>query len=273
MEVGGLMSTATVRTGRGSDAHRRGRGHRASVAGATAVLMVVGWQLAAPRMGTAFELPTPVSTLGAFIEMARSGELWQAARQSGLVLLVGTIPAIALGIVMGVIIGGVRPLDLAFSPYIYAFYSTPFVALIPLFLLVFGVGFEGKVAIVFTLVWLPVLLQTVAGVRDVDPRLLEVGRSFRANGWRILFEIRLPAAMSLIVAGVRLAVGRALVGVVVAEFDTAFSGLGAEIFRYSQRFRLSHALVPAFVLAATGIVLTALLHRAERRLERWRRVE
>ncbi|HXF56219.1 MAG TPA: ABC transporter permease [Actinomycetota bacterium] len=261
--------------GRGRVTPRPGRTRwrRTAIAAATAVGLLVGWQLAAPRMGTAFELPTPTSTWLALVEMARSGELWTATKESGLVLLVGTVPAIVLGIAMGVVIGGLRPLDVAFAPYLYAFYSTPFVALIPLFLLVFGVGFKGKVAIVFTLVWLPVLLQTIAGVRDVDPRLLEVGRSFRASEWRMLFEVRLPAAMSLIVAGIRLAVGRALVGVVVAEFDTAFSGLGAEIFRYSQRFRLSHALVPALVLAATGIVLTALLHRAEHRLERWRRVD
>jgi len=88
-----------------------------------------------------------------------------------------------------------------------------------------------------------------------------------------MFEIRLPAALSFIVAGVRIAVGRALVGVVIAEFDTALTGLGALIFRHSQRFRLSEALVPAVILAITGIVLTMLLRRLEGRLEVWKQTD
>jgi NitT/TauT family transport system permease protein len=217
-------------------------------------------------------LPTPGSTVQAFLDMLGSGELLEATRESFEVLLVGGIPGVVVGIFLGLLIGAVRPLDVMFTPYIFAFYATPFPALIPIFLLLFGYFLLGKAVIVFTLVLTTMLLQTVAGVKSVDPRFIEAARSFGASSRRMLFEIQLPAAMTFIVAGMRLAVGRALVGVVIAEFDSALSGLGALIFRYSGRLRLSEAFVPAIVLGATGIILSILLRRVETRLERWRQV-
>ncbi len=256
---------------------RSGRWHldlgRLAIVAVTFVVFLLFWQYYATHSGTVFEMPTPRSTAEAAADMWQSGELRTATIESGQVFLLGTIPAIILGVLMGVLIGGVRELDVAFSPYIFAFYTTPFVALIPIYLLIFGLDLVGKAAIVFSLVWVAVVIQTTAGVRDVDPRFLEVARSFRASWWRQMFEVRLPAASSLIVAGMRLAIGRALVGVVVAEFDTAFSGLGALIFRYAQRFELSYALVPAVVLGAFGVVLSSGLRQAERRLERWRHLD
>jgi ABC-type nitrate/sulfonate/bicarbonate transport system permease component len=217
-------------------------------------------------------LPTPASTWEAFLELVESGELQEALVESFTVLLAGGVPGVVIGIFAGLAIGATRPLDTAFSPYIFAFYATPFPALIPIFILLFGLGVVGKGMIVFTLVVTTVLLQTVAGVKTVDPRFLEAARSFGSSAPRMLFEVQMPAAMSFIVAGVRLAVGRALVGVVIAEFDTALSGLGALIFRYAGRLQLSEAFVPAVVLAATGIVLSIVLRRLEMRFERWRQV-
>ncbi len=217
-------------------------------------------------------LPTPASTLRAFFEMLETGELQEAIRESGSVLLVGSIPGVILGIAAGLVIGAVRPLHTALSPYLFAFYATPFPALIPIFLIIFGYFLLGKGAIVFTLVFMSVILNTMAGVRSVDPRFLEAARSFGSPPWRTLLEVQLPAAMSFIVAGIRLAVGRALVGVVIAEFDSALSGLGALIFRHAGRLRLSEAFVPAVLLALVGIVCSMGLRSAERRLERWREV-
>lgn len=262
----GLTGTFDVRRPPRLPLHRG----RVVIATTCVVLLVVAWQLYAPRSGAVFELPTPVSTWRAALKMARSGELWRAMTASGAVFLAGTLLGIAGGILVGVVIGAVRPLDTAFSPYMFAFYATPFVALIPLLVLLFGVWTIGKIVVVFTLVWPAVVIQTTAGVRDVDARFLEVANSFGSPWLRTLLQVRLPASMSLIVAGIRLAVGRALVGVIIAEFATVFNGLGAEIFIHSRRFQLASALVPAIVLAVFGIVLTAALRRAESRLERWR---
>ena len=217
-------------------------------------------------------IPTPASTVRAFIDMLETGELQTAMRDSFVVLLVGGIPGVVLGIAFGVVIGGFRPLDTALSPYLFAFYATPFPALIPIYLIIFGYFLLGKGAIVFTLVFMSVILNTIAGMRSVDARFLEAAYSFGSPAWRTLLEVQLPAAMSFVVAGIRLAVGRALVGVVIAEFDTALSGLGALIFRHAGRFRLSEALVPAVILAVVGTVLAVILRRVEMRLERWRQV-
>lgn len=237
------------------------------------VLILLAWEgYVAFIYDRPIPLPTVISTIDAFIEMIRSGELQEATLESLQVLLLGSIPGIALGIMVGLVIGGVRPLDRSLAPYIYAFYATPFPALIPVFVLLFGLGNFGKAMIVFTLVVTTVLLQTIAGVRDVDARFTEVARSFGSSRTRTLVEVHLPASMSFIVAGIRLAIGRALVGVVVAEFDTALSGLGALIFRHAGRLRLSHAFVPALLFSVTGIVIYMVLHKAEQRLERWKSV-
>jgi NitT/TauT family transport system permease protein len=217
-------------------------------------------------------LPTPASTWEAFLELIENGQLQEAIVESFTVLLVGGIPGVLIGVLGGLVIGATRPLDTAFTPYVFAFFATPFPALIPIFILLFGLGVVGKGMIVFTLVVTTVLLQTVAGVKSVDARFLEAARSFGSSAPRMLFEVQLPAALSFIVAGVRLSVGRALVGVVIAEFDTALSGLGALIFRYAGRLRLSEAFVPAVILAVTGIGASVVLRRLEARFERWRQL-
>ena len=246
---------------------------RAVVITATFLVLLAMWQgFVTFIYESPISLPTPISTWQAFLELVESGELQEAVWESFSVLVVGGVPGIVIGILAGLVIGANRPLDTAFTPYVFAFFATPFPALIPIFILLFGLGVIGKGMIVFTLVVTTVLLQTVAGVKSVDPRFLESARSFGSSGLRMLFEIQLPAALSFIVAGVRLAVGRSLVGVVIAEFDTALSGLGALIFRYAGRLKLSEAFVPAIVLALTGIVASIVLRRLEARFERWRQV-
>jgi ABC-type nitrate/sulfonate/bicarbonate transport system permease component len=255
--------------------HARGRAHltRAAIVIATFFVLLALWQAFVTFIyESPIELPTPASTWVAFLELMESGDLQEAIRESFTVLLVGGIPGVVLGILAGLVVGASRPLDTALSPYIFAFFATPFPALIPIFILLFGLGVIGKGMIVFTLVVTTVLLQTVAGVKSVDPRFLESARSFGSSAPRMLFEIQLPASLSFIVAGIRLAVGRSLVGVVIAEFDTALSGLGALIFRHAGRLRLSEAFVPAVVLALTGIIASVALRSLEARFERWRQV-
>jgi sulfonate transport system permease protein len=251
----------------------RGRAARAAIVLGTFAVLVGLWQLYVTSIyESPIELPSPASTVRAFFDLVETGELQDAIRESYTVLLVGGIPGVVLGILAGLVIGATRPLDTALSPYIFAFFATPFPALIPIFVLLFGLGVVGKGMIVFTLVVTTVVLQTVAGVKSVDPRFLESARSFGSSRPRMLFQIQLPAALSFIVAGIRLAVGRSLVGVVIAEFDTALSGLGALIFRHAGRLRLSEAFVPAVVLALTGIVASIALRSLEARFERWRQV-
>ena len=124
--------------------------------------------------------------------------------------------------------------------------------------------------IVFFLVFITVVLQTIAGVRNVDPTYFEVSNAFRAPPWRRLFEVTFPAALPFIVAGIRLGIGRALVGVVVAEFETQVTGLGGVIIAKAQRLELADAMIPAIFLAAVGIALAAALRRWEQRIQVWK---
>jgi len=261
------MSTETIRLRQRTDWSRL-----AFIASVFGIILLVWQGYVSFIYDRPIPLPTPVSTVEAFIEMSETGELWEAAFESAQVLVLGSIPGILLGIALGLVIGGIPPLNTSLAPYVYAFYATPFPALIPIFVLVFGLGNTGKAMIVFTLVITTVLLQTIAGVRNVDARFLEVARAFGSPPARTLLEVHLPASMSFIVAGIRLAIGRALVGVVVAEFDTALSGLGALIFRYSGRLALSHAFVPAVVFSITGILFYVSLKKAEQSLEKWRQL-
>jgi len=123
---------------------------------------------------------------------------------------------------------------------------------------------------VFFLVWITVVLQTIAGIRNVDPTYLEVASAFRTPHWRRWFAITFPAALPFVIAGIRLAIGRALVGVVVAEFETAVTGLGGLILLRAQQLDLAAAAVPALFLAAVGISITAALRAWEQRLKVWK---
>lgn len=239
-------------------------------AGFALLVILTSWQIVAERSDSVIEVPSPTSTVAAMWEMGETGEIWTALGSSMTVLVAAGIPAIVIGVGLGLVIGSVRHLDIAVSPYIFSMYTTPFIALIPLFVLLFGIGFQAKVAIVFTLMIIAVLINTIAGVRSVDPRLVEVGRSLRMSRWSMLAEVRFPAALPFVIAGTRYAIGRGLIGVVVAEFDTALGGLGAEIFRHSQMLDLSKALVPAVMLGLIGLLLNDLLRRWEERFQRWR---
>ena len=251
---------------------RRMEGHKALTVTIAFVAFMGLWHLYVAFIYDSpfIKLPTIPNTIQAFIDLIRSGELQVAAGESFWVLLIGSVPAIIAGTVFGLLIGSSWRADTALSPYIFAFFSTPFPALIPVFILIFGLGVSGKAAIVFTLVVVTMLLQTIAGVKNVDIRYLEAARAFGSPAWRTLIEVQFPAALPFIVAGIRLAIGRALVGVVIAEFDTALSGLGALIFKWAGRIQLPKAFVAALIFSITGILLAAVLRSIERRLERWK---
>ena len=216
------------------------------------------------------KMPGPLDVLHSIVTFGVSGEFWSAALESGRVFLQGLIPGTILGVFIGLVVGGFRLLDRSLGPLLFGVYTTPFIAIIPLLLILFGFGVKGKTMIVFFLVFITVVLQTIAGVRNVDPTYFEVSNAFRAPRWRRLFEVTFPAALPFIVAGIRLGIGRALVGVVVAEFETQVTGLGGVIIAKAQRLELADAMIPAIFLAAVGIALAAALRRWEQRIQVWK---
>jgi NitT/TauT family transport system permease protein len=184
-------------------------------------------------------------------------------------MVLGLGCAVLVGIPLGVAMARIRPLDWALDLPINALYSTPTVALVPILVLWFGIYLKAKVIVVFLFSVFPILINTYQGVRECDKNMLEVARSFRSTETGVWRDVLLPFALPYIAAGVRLAIGRGLVGMVIAEFYTTISGLGFMITRYANMFEMDKTLVPVIVLMALGISLTSALKYLERRVAPW----
>lgn len=211
----------------------------------------------------------PLDVAWAAVEMLRDGELLAAAAQSAVVFGCGIAAGCAAGLVVGILVGRFRAVDVMLDPYISALFATPLVAVVPILIVALGFGFGAKVVIVAMFAFFPVAINTAAGVRSVPADYDELARSFCSTELQAWRDILVPGALPFIVTGVRLAVGRSLIAVVVAEFSTAVTGLGFLILRHSRRFDMAESLVPVVLLMLTGFLLYTLLKRAEGRLAPW----
>jgi NitT/TauT family transport system permease protein len=215
----------------------------------------------------------PTAILAAVPPMVASGELQRAALTSASALIIGFVLAVVLGVTLGLLMGRYWIIDRLFDAQVSALYSTPTVALIPLLILWFGLGINSKVAIVFLAAFFPILVNTHGGVRSVSRHLVEIARAERATEPQIFTKIIIPAALPFIMTGIRLSVGRAIVGMVVAEMFTAISGLGGAIVQYGNQFKTDKLLVVVILLALLGVFLTEFARAFERRLAPWKETE
>jgi ABC-type nitrate/sulfonate/bicarbonate transport system permease component len=214
-----------------------------------------------------FTYPTAVAS--AAVAMTREGVLLEAIWESLRVLALGLLLGVVVGVALGVLAGRSRIAAALLDVPTIALYATPMVALVPVLVLWFGFGVEAKIVVVFLFAVFPVLINTAAGVREVDPRLEEVATSFCSSESRMWRDLIVPSALPYIVTGIRLAIGRALVGIVVAEFYTALAGLGYVIVAEANQFRTDRVMVPVIVLMALGVALTKAIEWAERRVSPW----
>jgi NitT/TauT family transport system permease protein len=164
----------------------------------------------------------------------------------------------------------VRALRIGIEPYIMIIYATPLVALIPFILSMMGFGFAPKVLVVFLFAVFPVLYNTVEGARSIRPELIEVAKSFRSSEWALWREVMLPYTLPYTMTGVRQAIGRALVGMVAAEFFLSSTGLGQLIMGASQNFDTAGVFASIFVIGLVGVGLMRLGLVIERHFARWR---
>jgi len=211
----------------------------------------------------------PSAIVEAFWQLSLSGKLWAALAESLQPFVVGYGLAIVIGVPVGLVVGRFRTLDAALGIYITAGYAMPLVALVPLLILWLGLGFKVKVAVIFLMSLFPICINTWVGVTAVPKSLIEVGKSFVASDAVILRRIVLPATLPYIMAGIRLAVGRAVVAMVVAEFFTTISGLGAIIINAANNFDTATMFVPIVVLMLLAIGLNSLIGYIERRVAPW----
>jgi NitT/TauT family transport system permease protein len=183
---------------------------------------------------------------------------------------VGFFTASFIGIVVGLLIGRYRFVDAATDWLVNAMYATPLIAIIPLVILWFGLGDSAKLFIVTILAVFPVLINTASGVRNIPRSLIDVGTAFAANERQVFMKIIIPAVIPFIMTGLRLGIGRAIIGMVAAEFFTAITGLGALIVKYGNQYDTASMFVPILILMLLGVALTSLVRKFEEMFAPWR---
>jgi ABC-type nitrate/sulfonate/bicarbonate transport system permease component len=230
------------------------------------------WEYFGRRIDPLF-LAAPSKIAEAAVDMAASGELLQALLSTLYPFAVGMAISILGGIVIGVAMAQWRLVEYIIDPFVNAMYSIPRVALVPLIMLWAGLGVSSKIIILVSIAIFPVIINTFAGIRDVRHSMIEVGRAYCATETQIFFKIIVPSAIPFLMTGIRLAVGLGIIGIVVAEFFTAQTGLGGIIIRYANLFATARMFVPIIVIGLLGVVLTEMVRAIEVRLSRWRALE
>jgi len=234
-----------------------------------ALLTLIGaWQLAGnDTIGLLF--PTFGRTLVAFWGLVSDGTLQVALLVTNQTLLAGIIVMLVVGIPVGIMTARVSVLDRIVTPYITFLVAIPVIALIPVIQAILGLTFAARVTVV-VLFGIPyVIINTAVAVRRVDPVLTEMATSFGASRLVILRDVVLPAAVPGIMAGIRIALGQALIGMVVAELTIVGAGIGSLIADLQGRFRVAPVLAIAVTIVLEGVLLMTIVEWIERRLGRW----
>ena len=230
---------------------------------------VAAWEIAGRLTSKAFMVPLS-ETLLRLWQLLTRGEFLRLFIDSSELFLSGFVLALVVGAPFGLLLARLRVLRIGVEPYIMTLYATPMVALIPFILSIMGFGFAPKVLVVFLFTVFPVLYNTVEGARSIKPELIEVAKSFRSNEWALWREVMLPYTLPYMMTGVRQAIGRALVGMIAAEFFLSATGLGKLIMEASQDFDTAGVFASILVIGIIGVALTRLGLMIEQRFARWR---
>jgi NitT/TauT family transport system permease protein len=236
----------------------------------TFAVLMAAWELTGRMVDPLFF--APVSAVVA--EFVRAIIDPQARLSHGLletlaVLVPGFLIASLAGVAVGVAMGRREIVYRVVDPHVTIFYNTPRVVLIPVLMLWLGTGVTMKIVIVLLAAIFPIIVNTVAGVRDVSSQLTEPARSLRASERQLMVKVILPAALPFVIAGLKLGLGRAITTVVVAELFVSVSGLGGLLHAAGSSYQMAKMLVPAVILAFMGITIDGLLSRIERKAARW----
>jgi NitT/TauT family transport system permease protein len=228
------------------------------------------WELAGRLIiSQSLFVAVPTQVVAAAIELWKAGILQEHIAVSFAEFLFGYAIAVLLGIPFGLLLAVSERGRAIFSPWVDGLYATPVVAIAPLVILWFGIDIWSKVFVVFSLVVFPVVINTEAGVRSTPRALVEAIRCFGARPQQVFRKVMLPSALPFIFAGMRLGIGRGLIGVVVGELFGSRVGLGRLIAESAETFNMPNLFVGVVLLAAAGITLTSAFHMAEKRIVHW----
>ncbi len=215
-------------------------------------------------------MSAPSLIFKAAFEMFRSGEIYHDLYISGVEFLGGYFLAAAVAIPLGILVGWYKRLSYVLDPFINAMNATPRVALLPLVIIWLGIGILSKVGIIFLGAVFSILINTRDGVKTTPVSLLNAARSFGASEWVVFKAVVFPSTIPFILTGLRLAVGRALVGVLVGELYAATAGIGFMITVAGATFQTDKVFVGVLIFAISGMIGMELLTKLERRFDRWR---
>ena len=227
------------------------------------------WEIAGRSTSRAFMVPFS-ETLVRLWQLVSGGQFIPQLIDSTVLFLTGFLIALVIGMPLGLLLARVRVLRVGIEPYIMILYAMPMVALIPFILSLMGFGFVPKVLVVFLFAVFPILYNTVEGARSIKPELIEVAKSYRSSEWALWREVMLPYTLPYTMTGVRQAIGRALVGMVAAEFFLSSTGLGQLIMGASQNFDTGGVFASILIIGLIGVGLMRLGLKIEQHFARWR---
>ncbi|GAA4075267.1 ABC transporter permease [Actinomadura miaoliensis] len=252
-----------------SRAGRRSWRDRLVTAGAVIVLLAI-WEIAARQVEPILAAP-PSRVLRAMVTMTQDGSLPKAVLETAKPFAAGYLLAIVAGVPIGLLVGRFRVVEAALGWLVIAGYAMPMIALIPVFVLWFGLGFAVKTVMVMVMTVFAIIINTWNGVQNVPRTTIEVGTAFNASQARILRQIVIPSVIPSIMTGLRIGIGKAVIGIVIAEFFTALGGLGGVIVEAGHSFQPDRMFAAVVVLMVAAVVLTWLIGLAERRIAPWNR--
>jgi ABC-type nitrate/sulfonate/bicarbonate transport system permease component len=230
---------------------------------------IAAWEIAGRSTSQAFMVPFS-TTMVELWKLILTGEFLRQFLSSAQLFLTGFILALVVGMPLGMLLARVPSVRVGVEPYLMIIYATPMVALIPFILSMMGFGFAPKVLVVFLFAVFPVIYNTVEGARSIKPELIEVAKSYRSSEWALWREVMLPYTLPFAMTGVRQAIGRALVGMIAAEFFLSATGLGQLIMGASQNFDTAGVFASIFLIAIIGVGLMRLGLAIETHFARWR---
>ncbi|HWP58393.1 MAG TPA: ABC transporter permease [Candidatus Acidoferrales bacterium] len=262
-----------VRVAEASRAYKFYLTHEKKILGSGAILVFLAaweltgrvWQLVNPMF-----MSSPSLIFDAAVQLFRSGEIWNDLRVSGIEFFWGYLLSVAVGIPFGIAVGWYKRLSYIFDPFINALYSTPRVALLPLVIIWLGIGILSKVGIIFLGAVFPIVINARDGVKTTPYNLLNAARSFGASEWQLFKSVVLPSTVPFLISGLRLGVGRALIGVMVGELYAATAGIGFMITVAGATFQTDKVFVGVLIFAVAGMISMELLGRLEKRFDKWR---
>jgi ABC-type nitrate/sulfonate/bicarbonate transport system permease component len=236
------------------------------------VLVLIAWQIGSEAGWVDKQfVSSPIDVGKQLWDYVSTSQFWDDLKTTGLTFVYGLALSLVVGIALGLAMGWFKRVHYFLDYFVSVVYASPRIAIVPLLILWFGIGRQTGVAMVFLMAVFPILINTMTGVQNVDPVLVEMCRSQKATRLQLMRTMIIPASLPQMISGVRLAIGNGLIGVVVAEFLAGSgSGLGYTMQAAAQAFEAAQLFAGLVVISALGLIATQLLKLLERRFDRWR---